>query len=172
MLAFRPASAGEAPRLADFVNAAYRGEGAKRGWTTEAGILGGQRTDAGALREVIEAAGSRLELAFEGEALVGCVQLVREPSGACYLGMLTVAPDRQAGGIGKALLGRSEELAREWGCRGMRMTVIEVRKELISYYERRGYERTGATEPFPEDDRRFGLPKVRGLRFVELTKTI
>jgi GNAT superfamily N-acetyltransferase len=125
------------------------------------------------MRETIGAKDSRVELAFaEDGALIGCVHLQKEPGGSCYLGMLTVDPARQAAGIGKLLMARSDEIARAWGCLHMRMTVISVREELIAYYERRGYARTGATSPFPENDPRFGLPKVRGLTFVELDKEL
>lgn len=173
MITFRAAVAAEAALLTDFVNAAYRGESSKRGWTTEADVLGGQRTDPDKVLEMIEAPGSRIELAFSPEGtLLGCVSLVKEPSGSCYLGMLTVDPALQAGGIGKQLLLRSEALARQWGCPNMRMTAISVREELLQYYERRGYRRTGAMEPFPEDDPRFGLPKVKGLMFLELVKPL
>lgn len=172
MLAFRAAAAADADAVVALVNSAYRGEGSKRGWTTEADILGGQRTDREKVLEMIASAGSRVELAHQDGALVGCVYLRKEPDGACYLGMLTIAPALQAAGLGKGLLARGEDLARSWGCRRMRMTVISVRDSLIAYYERRGYRRTGRTEPFPMDDPRFGLPKVASLDFAELEKAL
>ena len=173
MTAFRAAVATDAPALCALVNSGYRGESSKKGWTTEADLLGGQRTDEDKLREMIAAKDSRVELAFaEDGALLGCVHLKKEAGGSCYLGMLTVDPQRQAAGLGKEILKRSEELARAWGCGRMRMTVISVRGELIAFYERRGYARTGATEPFPSGDPRFGLPKVEGLMFVELAKAL
>jgi len=173
MLEFRAADAADAARVVALVNSGYRGESSKKGWTTEADILGGQRTDEDKVREMIAAPGSRVELAFAADGtLIGCVHLKKEEDGSCYLGMLTVDPARQAGGLGKLIMTRSDELAREWGCARMRMTVIDVRGELIAYYERRGYRRTGKTEPFPEGDPRFGLPKVSGLRFAELDKTL
>jgi F0F1-type ATP synthase gamma subunit len=71
--------------------------------------------------------------------------------------------------MGKILLKRIEELAREWRFKKIRMTVISLRKELIDYYERRGYKRTGNIEPFPENDPRFGIPKTK-LELHEFTK--
>jgi GNAT superfamily N-acetyltransferase len=122
---------------------------------------------------MVRAPGSGIELACgQDGSLVGCVHLEKESDGSCYLGMLTVDPTRQAGGIGKQILSHCEELARGWGCRRMRMCVIEGREELLRFYERRGYSRTGATEPFPEHDHRSGIPKVKGLRFVELAKVL
>ncbi|NNN06921.1 MAG: GNAT family N-acetyltransferase [Elusimicrobia bacterium] len=173
MIRFRAAALDDAARLVALVNSAYRGESSKKGWTTEADLLGGQRTDEDKVREMIAATGSRVELAFAADgALAACVHLKKEADGSCYLGMLTVDPARQSGGLGRELLQRSEDLARGWSCARMRMTVISVRAELIAYYERRGYRRTGRTEPFPEDDPRFGLPKVRGLTFAELEKPL
>jgi GNAT superfamily N-acetyltransferase len=173
MVSFRAAAPSDVPALVALVNSGYRGESSKRGWTTEADILGGQRTDAEKMAEMIGTPDSRIELAFAPDgALAGCVYLKKEPDGSCYLGMLTVDPARQAGGLGKAIMARSEAVARAWGCARMRMTVISVRSELIAYYERRGYAKTGATRPFPENDPRFGLPKVRGLMFAELVKPL
>lgn len=173
MTTFRPAVLRDAPAVVALVNAGYRGEGSKKGWTTEADLLGGQRTDEGKVSEMIAARGSRVELAFAPDGgLLGCVHLKKESDGSCYLGMLTVDPVRQGGGLGKEIMERSEAVAREWGCRRMRMTVISVRAELLAFYERRGYARTGKSEPFPEGDPRFGLPKVRGLTFVELVKPL
>jgi GNAT superfamily N-acetyltransferase len=173
MISFRTAVAADAESLVPFVNGGYRGDSSKRGWTTEADILGGQRTDPEKMREMIDAEGARVELAdAEDGSLIGCVYLKKEPDGSCYLGMLTVDPARQAGGIGKLIMAHCDDVARAWGCRRMRMTVISVRAELIAYYERRGYAKTGLSEPFPENDPRFGLPKVRGLTFVELAKAL
>lgn len=172
-LSFAAASPDDAAAVVALVNSAYRGEGSKRGWTTEADILGGQRTDERKVREMIAEPGGRVELARDASgALLACVHLKREGDGACYLGMLTVDPGRQAGGLGKKLLARAEELARSWGCRAMRMTVIDTRAELLAFYERRGYARTGKSEPFPSHDPRFGLPKVADLRFCELVKPL
>ena len=173
MISFRSAVPSDVDALVPFVNGGYRGESSKRGWTTEADILGGQRTDHEKMLEMVEAKDARVELAHaEDGALIGCVYLKKEADGSCYLGMLTVDPARQSGGIGKLIMAHSDAAARAWGCRRMRMTAISVRAELIAYYERRGYAKTGVSEPFPENDPRFGLPKVRGLLFVELAKTL
>ncbi|RYZ63376.1 MAG: hypothetical protein EOP09_17750, partial [Proteobacteria bacterium] len=50
--------------------------------------------------------------------------------------------------------------------------VIDSRKELIAFYERRGYQRTGETRPFPMDDPRAGIPLVSHLQFVVLKKQL
>jgi GNAT superfamily N-acetyltransferase len=172
MFLIRTATPADAEAIVRLVNSAYRGESSKRGWTTEADILGGQRTDVNGIREMIEPADARIELLLEGDSLLGCVYLKREPGRTCYLGMLTVEPGRQAEGLGKQLLEHSEEVAHQWKCQSMRMTVIHTREELMRFYERRGYRRTEIVSAFPENDPRFGLPKVKGLTFIELVKDL
>jgi ribosomal protein S18 acetylase RimI-like enzyme len=173
MITLRTASPADAEAIRDLVNSAYRGESSKRGWTTEADILGGQRTDLDSVLGMIRSPESRVELALSGNEMIsGCVYLKREPRGDCYLGMLAVDPAIQAGGIGRKLLAHSEDVAAGWGSRRMRMTVIHLREELINYYERRGYRRTGLVEPFPMTNPRHGVPKVPELTLVELVKPL
>ena len=172
---FRNAKPIDAENLSVFVNSAYRGESSKAGWTTEESLLGGQRTDPEKLKETIELPDSWIVLCFENSSekkLLASVHLKMESAKTLYLGMLTVDPKLQGGGVGKAVLSESERIAKEKGCSEIRMTVIHLRKELIAYYERRGYALTGAWEAFPENDPRFGLPKVKGMKLVEMKKSL
>ena len=175
-LTTRLATAADAIRLAELVNSAYRGDSSRAGWTTEADLLGGQRTDREALEEFIRSGsthGDRVMLVHEeNDKPIACVQLERRGADA-YLGMLTISPTRQASGLGKALLQAAEEfVARDWQVRRMIMSVIGVRTELIAWYERRGYTCTGETAPFPYGDARFGEPKRPDLQFVILAKEL
>lgn len=170
MTNFRKAEISDIPSLHLLVNSAYRGDSSKKGWTTEADLLDGQRTDPEGLLEMILSPDSQIELAYEENMILGCVYIKEEDNGL-YFGMLTVNPELQTQGIGKKLLLRVEELAREKNKNTIRMTVIGQRQELIAFYERRGYRRTGKTEPFPDHDPRFGLPKTT-LVFHEFKKTI
>jgi ribosomal protein S18 acetylase RimI-like enzyme len=96
---------------------------------------------------------------------------VAEEGGAGYFGMFSVRPDLQGGGIGKAVLAEAERIVRdEWRLPALRMTVIDVREELIAWYQRRGYRRTGIRKPFPATDPRFGIPRRDDLRFEVLEK--
>ena len=172
-LIFRPATPADIPALVTLVTSAYRGDVSKQGWTTEADMLGGQRIDPEVLRQDIERPRSRLILAEReagGLVLLACVY-VAEEDGAGYLGMFSVRPDCQGGGIGKQVMREAERYAREdLQLPAMRMTVIDIRDELIAFYERRGYRRTGVTKPFPYGDERFGIPKRDDLRFEVLEK--
>lgn len=172
MIQFKQAQLSDAQRISDLVNSAYRGDSSKKGWTTEADLLGGQRTDPEKIQEMIDSPTSRIELALnEKQEILGCVYL-NQDSDSLYLGMLTVNPNLQAQGIGKLLLTHAEEVAKGLNLSQIKMTVISVRSELIAFYERRGYVNTGKTEPFPENDPRFGLPKTKGLIFQEFVKKI
>lgn len=169
-LKFRPATAADATALVELVNSAYRGDSSKKGWTTEADLLGGQRMDAEMARDEIQQPGHVIFLAFQDALLVGCVHLHRQGE-AAYLGLLTVRPTIQAGGLGKQILAHAENFARvEWKCTKIAMHVISVRHELIAFYERRGYRRTGAKAAFPADNPRFGLPKT-DLEFIVMEKS-
>ena len=152
------ATPADAARLARHVNAAYRGETARQGWTTESDLLDGQRIDEAGLHEM---------LAVPNAVTLLCLGADNELLGSFYahaagdkvsLSMLAVAPTGQRQGVGRFLLSAAENYGRQHGCTTSKMTVISVRAELIAYYERRGYHLNGATEPFPTDPR-YGIPR-------------
>jgi ribosomal protein S18 acetylase RimI-like enzyme len=161
--------------IARLVNSAYRGDSSRLGWTTEADLLGGQRTDPETLRAELDAHAGAVLLTLrdapEGE-LLGSVWLDPRDADVWYLGMLTVRPDLQARQLGRTLLTEAEAFAAARGARRMRMSVINVRETLIAWYERRGYVRTGDSVPFPYGDARFGLPQRDDLRFDVLEKPL
>jgi ribosomal protein S18 acetylase RimI-like enzyme len=172
-LTFRFAGAGDIPAIVELVDSAYRGEPSRAGWTTEADLLDGQRTDARAIEEIV-ASPSRVMLLAEADGeLAGCCQLERRPPAEAYFGMFSVRPAAQRQGWGGQILAEAERLARaEWGARTMVMTVLEPRRDLIGWYERRGYRLTGESEPFPYGNERFGIPRRPDLSFVVLEKAL
>ncbi len=170
---FRFATAADVPALHALIERAYRGESAKRGWTHEADLLDGQRTDVEELAAMIAAPDQRILIAGDGSVFAGCAHVTDKGNGLAYLGLLTVDPDRQAGGLGRDLIRASESLALEtFAALTMEITVIGRRAELIAYYERRGYALTGEERPFPYDNARFGQPRARDLDFVVMTKAL
>jgi GNAT superfamily N-acetyltransferase len=171
-LTFRAAAEADVPALVALVESAYRGESSRVGWTTEAELLGGQRTDPQGVAEVIANPAGRLLAVERGGELVACCQLERRGNCA-YFGMFAVRPLLQGGGLGRAVLAEAERVAREeWDAEEMHMTVLTQRADLIAWYERRGYERTGRTAPFPYGDERFGLPKRDDLEFEVLVRKL
>jgi ribosomal protein S18 acetylase RimI-like enzyme len=171
---FRAATSDDVALLVDLVESAYRGERSKAGWTTEADLLGGQRTDAEAIAAVVSSADSRLLMATDehGE-VIACCTIQQLLAGRSYFGTFAVRPGSQGGGIGKLMLTEAERVAREeWACDVVEMTVIGQRQDLIAFYVRRGYVATGEMRPFPYGDARFGLPKREDLYFVVLAKSL
>jgi ribosomal protein S18 acetylase RimI-like enzyme len=167
---FRFATLTDIGAMVALVESAYRGEPSRIGWTTEADILGGQRTDTEDIRVLLLEPSVRFLLAVQDDVLVGSVLLRNEEAGA-YIGMFAVRPMEQGHGLGRLLLALAESALREqFGVKGVRMTVLRQRKELIAWYERRGYTCTGETEPFPYGDIRFGLPKRSDLEFLVMVK--
>ena len=158
------------PELNSLVNSAYRGESSKKGWTTEEHLLGGIRTDEEGLLQTFENEQITILKFTENDKIIGTVSLEKQGE-KLYLGMLTVSPDLQGGGIGKQLLKAAEVFAQEENIPKIIMTVISVRTELIAWYERHGYVRTGETKPFPMDDPNFGMPK-EFLEFIVLEKNV
>lgn len=179
-LAFRRAVPADVPRLVALVESAYRGESSRVGWTTEADLLDGQRTDEEEVTRVLRTPGSRMLVAEHEGELVACCALERhrgasgEPGAVtAYFGMFAVRPRLQGAGLGRRVLAEAERIAaEEWGAARMEMRVISARDDLIAWYERRGYRRTGRTSPFPYGDERFGVPRRPDLEFEELVKPL
>ena len=171
-LCYRKAGRQDVDRIVELVNSAYRGDSSRQGWTTEAELLGGQRTDREEVTELIAAPESIMLLGWNGSDLVGCVHLQRSDADAAYFGMFAIRPGLQGLGIGKRFMLAAERTAEsEWGSRRMLMTVITHRVELIDFYLRRGYRRTGQLQPFPSSPR-FGIPRRNDLQLELLEKTL
>jgi len=171
-LAFRAATTADIPALVALVTSSYRGDTSRQGWTTEADILDGNRIDADVLRHDIERPLSRVLIAEYGGEMLACAHVAVD-DGFGYFGMFSVNPTMQGRGLGNRVLAEAERIARdEFRVPAMRMTVIDVREELMAWYERRGYRRTGIKKPFPYGDERFGIPKRPDLRFEVLEKPL
>lgn len=195
-LIFRNATLADVCAVVELVESAYRGEASRAGWTTEADLLDGQRTDEVEIREIICGAHSRIRLAEQSPAglqilaqiqahtpsqeralphaasLVGCVR-IENAGDAGYIGMVSVLPTLQSAGIGRQLLHEAERVIRDELCLPRaRMTVIGQRDTLIAWYQRRGYSLTGKQEKFPYGQPRAGTPRRDDLYFEVLEKSL
>jgi predicted N-acetyltransferase YhbS len=166
------AGEGDYPAVIAMTNRAFREPTGQADWKVET-LVEGQRIDESLLRDDMAQRGARLLIWRDGDGgHMGHVRLDDQGEGIWYLAMLTVRPDRQDGGLGRALLAAAEDYARARGGRRMRMTVVQQRAELTAWYVRRGYALTGETKPFPYGDDRFGRPTRDDLAFVVLEKAL
>ncbi|KAF4468727.1 murein transglycosylase [Fusarium albosuccineum] len=191
-LTFRPATKEDTPPVLALVRSAYRGESSRAGWTTEADLVADERiSDSSLLAKITDPAGVVL-LAYSSSGtstgtstpasvsdsgrdprLVGCCEVGRRDDDRAYFGLFAVSPELQAAGIGRQVLQRAEEYAKqEWGSRLMNMWVIWTREELISWYIRRGYRRTEEKAPFPYSELVNGKALRNDLHFIVLEKEL
>jgi len=166
-ITIRDAVAADIPALHPLIESAYRGEASRAGWTTEADLLDGQRTDPDDLADILADPEQVLLTAWRGAALVGCVLIADRGEGTGYFGMLSISPTLQGGGLGRRLVEAAHAaLADRFGAQRVRISVFPQREALIGWYQRLGYRMTGDTLPFPYGNPRFGLPKRGDLYFV------
>lgn len=162
---FRTAGPQDAGAIVALVNRAYCGPEADLGWTPETSLDLGARTNLTEIGEILADPNQCILMCFDPD-LIGTVQVTR----GGYLGMLSVDPRRQAGGIGRALLMEAERQAMAWRCPTLTLTVIDVQRDLTAYYERRGFVRTGRCLPFPFDPS--SEIQRSDLALIELGKTL
>jgi ribosomal protein S18 acetylase RimI-like enzyme len=145
---FKVAQETDIPALEQLVNSAYRGEVSKKGWTTEADLLAGERVTAATLLKDIENASSCIYICQNLQEQIYASVFLQKKQDKLYVGMLSVSPHLQNTGIGKLLLQLADKVAFANDCTALTMTVITVRTELIAWYNRHGFLPTGETFPF------------------------
>ena len=149
-IVIRLATSLDLPQLHPLIERGYRGDSARIGWTHEADLIEGDRTDIATLQAIIDDPAQRLLVALDGERVIGCVVIMHRGGGLAYLGMLCVEPELQAGGVGRMLVAAAEDMARDsFRARTIEMTVIDTRVELIAWYGRQGYSSSGECRDFP-----------------------
>ena len=169
---FREAGPADVPAVVALVESAYRGEASRAGWTTEADLLDGRRTDAAGVTAIVQDPDAVLLLAERAAdaELLACCEL-RRAGEVAYFGTFAVRPHLQGAGIGRRVLERADaEAVRRWGSTALEMTVIAQRADLLAWYARRGFTATGERRPFPHGDERFGVPRRDDLEFVVLRR--
>lgn len=161
------------PQLHVLVEMCYRGESSKKGWTSEADILGGIRTTQELLKTEMNTPGAKFLKYTDDEGnLNGCVYTLLVPAEKkIYIGVLCVNPEIQAKGVGKQLMAAAENVGLENGCEKATITVIYGRDELIAWYERRGYKPYGELKPFA-DVGGIGDAKVENLQMKYMAKLL
>ena len=167
---FQIATVAEAEFLVGLVNAAYRPESCTTGWTHEAALVTGARINKLQLIEIMSKSHSVILIANYQQQRVACVHIEKKEQHCFYIGMLAVNPTLQMAGFGKQMLNYAEHYARtQFGAQKLVMSVLTARTELIAFYLRRGYQKTGKFSEYPLTAG-FGIPKQRDLKFEVLEK--
>lgn len=172
-LLIRDAEASDVPHLHRLIESAYRGDSSRAGWTTEADLLDGQRTDPEELAEILADPAQALLAAWRDGELVASILIADREEGLGYFGMLSVSPTLQASGLGRRMIAEAEAaLIARFSATRIRISVFPQRTSLIAWYERLGYRGTGETLPFPYDNPRFGTPLRDDLHFIVMEKQL
>ena len=175
MLHFYKAELVDAESVAQLINSAYRGETSRQGWTTEADILDGLRTTTAEVGKIIKRKDAFILIGVLNDEVVATICCERQDLAGrdtVHFGMIAVKPTRQNKGYGKALIKAAEAITlREWRVAGFHMAVISIRHELIAFYERLGYVKTGEFKDFPKNSALW-QPKVEGLNLQYLAKLV
>jgi GNAT superfamily N-acetyltransferase len=167
----RPAVLSDVDSIVDLVNAAYRSDESKGCWTTEAHLISGYRTGRDEVTRLISKAQSTVLLGWDSSQLIASVHVERSPKGA-YLGMLAVLPSKQGKGLGGWMLTAGEQYAKTmWEAKQIVISVVAQRYELVHFYERKGYAKTGDVVAYPSGGQ-FGVPKVQDLTVETLVKEV
>lgn len=172
-LMIRDAGPDDIAALHVLIESAYRGQASRAGWTTEADLLDGQRTDPDDLADILSDPAQTMLTAWRAGVLIGCILIADRGAETGYFGMLSVSPTLQAAGLGRRLIAAAEaEMAARFGARRVRISVFPQRAELIAWYERLGYAATGETLAFPYGNPRFGLPRRDDLHFIVMERDL
>lgn len=175
MLNFHKAELADAEAIAKLINSAYRGETSRKGWTTEADILDGLRTTTTEVGKMIKREDAFILIGVLKDEIVAticCEWQALAGKNTVHFGMIAVKPTLQNKGYGKTLIQAAEAIClREWRVVGFHMAVISIRQELIEFYERLGYQRTGEFVDFPVKSDLW-QPKVEGLNLQYLAKLV
>lgn len=170
--AVRRADTADVEEVVQLVRSAYRGEASRTGWTSEAEFVEGERINLEQVHTMITDPKSVLLVLPDAEGLLACAQVVDLSDGLCYFGTFAVRPQRQGGGVGRQVMAAAERWAHStFAAHTMEITVLIQQDNLISWYERLGFRRTGETRPFPAD-KQFARPRRGDLAFAVLRKDL
>ena len=152
MIPIRRTHPSEAPAVTRVINSAFR--------PAEEFFVDGDRISVAETRKYFEKGAFLVAGEFAG------VVYVELRGSRAYFGLLSVDPNRQGEGIGRALIAAAEDFARDNGCFYMDINVVNLRTELPPMYRKLGYVEVG-TLPWPD-----GVPSKLPCHFVQMEKDL
>jgi predicted N-acetyltransferase YhbS len=140
----REAQTEDIPTIEDIIEAGYRGEQAKAGWTFESDLLDGKRLNNGEIQTALTDENSCTFIAIDSAGkIIGTICVSRQNDWFEF-GKFAVQPNLQGQGIGKALINYAIKFAKDnWGAKSMGLCVLSRRVELVDYYRRIGFVDNG-----------------------------
>ncbi|TAK91075.1 MAG: GNAT family N-acetyltransferase [Burkholderiaceae bacterium] len=148
-ISFREAVAADAEAIAQLVNRAYRPALNSAGWTHESSLVSGKRINPTQVTDAMGKADAAILLGYNHAEITACVHVEKHDL-VSHIGMLAVAPELQGLGTGKQMLAYAEEYSRKhFAVEKFVIFVLSARAELIAFYQRRGYRKTGITQAYP-----------------------
>ena len=129
----------DAARITAVINAAFR--------IAEGFFINGNRINQSEVEQKLS--DGAFIVSESGDTLSGCVY-VEMRGERSYLGLLSVDPSCQQGGLGSLLMREAEKYCRERGSQAMDILIVSLREDLPAFYQKRGYVQTG-TSPFPPE---------------------
>lgn len=171
MIEFRTANESDIAPLVKMINNSYRPEHSNVSWSNESKLMTGDRINVAKLVEMLQQFNSVTLVGTHDNALVSCV-LIEQIELTAKIGLLTVDIAKQQLGYGKATLHAAEDYAfRTFGANEIKMHVLQTRSELIDFYIRRGYGRTGIVRDYPVH-LGVGHPLIDDLKYEVLNKIL
>ncbi len=129
-LALRVATNADVSAITEVINAAF---------IVERPIFDNDRIDDIGVRDYLTK--GKFLLHEESGRLTACVYLEPSQDGRCYLGLLSIAPERQGVGLGQRIIAQAESFGRDAGCHTIWLRTLTARTPpLRPYYERIGYQ--------------------------------
>lgn len=165
-LDYRVADIVDVMKITDLIETCFRSDLSRRGWTTEADLIGGARTTPDEIESHITHTAGAILVGETDGTLISCCRLQRLENNRVLLGMLCVHPLHQGGGLGRELLDFATSFAiTHLNARTLTLLVLDSRFELRAWYEKIGFIETGARLAL-EEEMDPGLALVPGLEFV------
>ncbi|CEJ55068.1 hypothetical protein PMG11_01345 [Penicillium brasilianum] len=170
-LHFRTATQDDILDLKQLIESAFRAEDCREGWVGNSQLAAQFSIEAKNIASIIDNPESLFLMAGDTSGtLLGTIGVSKRGPDSARLFMLAVDPDCHRGGLGKRILTYAEGYCqREWGSKVLGLDALSNRENLISWYMRRGFRKTGETTPFPREEfKDLDLPD--DLHFVEFQK--
>jgi len=172
-LRFRIATVDDAPQIQSLIQSAFRAEDSRKGWTADMALNSRFTMDVEEVLANIRKPDNAVLVATDDSGtFVASFQVVKRSADLARFAMFAVDQHHQRRGLGRRALAYGEEYCqREWGVKKMDLSALSTRLELIAWYERCGYRKTGETAPFTKDHVK-GLDLPDDLCFVVLDKDL